>query len=109
MAKRAKVDIQQFSQLPPRSEIKKACLHYILDNKSYLSRDVEKSAASYLRLNPEQLLLRMKGKKHGLFQIHIHWVMGEFTSQKIHTGPNGKKHKGPNEPYHVTEHGLKVA
>ncbi len=43
------------------------------------------------------------------FDNYVNHVQWDFSSNGIHSGPDGRKHRKKSEPYHVTSHGLALA
>jgi hypothetical protein len=105
----AKQDTREFPQLPSHNKIKEAAYGYILSGGSYLARQLTKAVADALDVTPDQLELRFRENGQLAFRNYVSHVMREFTRERIHTGPNGGKHKNPNEKYEVTAHGQEMA
>jgi hypothetical protein len=104
----AKQDMREFPQLPSHDNIKKAAFKYILSGKPYLGSDLTKFVADVLGVTADQRALRLKNGRPA-FENYVDHVKREFTSEGIHTGPNGGKHKGKDELYYVTDQGRAIA
>jgi hypothetical protein len=106
MAKRTK---RQFPQLPSHSTIRKAALEHISSGAPYLASALSESVADALGVTVDQRALRFSKNDQLAFENYVDRVKQEFTGKGIHTGPNGRRHKGRNEMYYPTEHGLAIA
>jgi hypothetical protein len=100
---------REFPELPSHHEIRMAALGYLSEGGHYLACDLKDTLASVLNVTPDQLALRFVKNGRLAFDNYVDHVKRAFSREGIHTGPNGGKHKNPDEPYFVTDHGIAVA
>lgn len=82
---------------------------YIADGPPYLARDLKDTLAQTFYITLKQRFFRLSNGGKVAFDNYVNHVLRFFTREGIHTGPNGGKHKDPDEMYYPIECGLMLA